>query len=131
MSKQGEMTRKFEAVPTVGHLPANAHVRNWLTECVNLCRPDHIHILDGSAEEKHALLQRAVADGVLIRLNQDKLPGCYLHRSNSNDVARTEHCTYICTQSENLAGATNNWMPPRKAYDLLGGLFAGCMRGRT
>src|SRR5262249_6326080 len=59
------------------------------------------------------------------------LPGCYLHRSNPNDVARTEHCTYICPRSENLAGASNNWMPPAEAYALLRSQFAGCMHGRT
>ncbi len=90
-----------------------------------------VQVLDGSSAEKRILLQRAVADGVLIRLSQDKLPGCYLHRSHPDDVARTEHCTYICTRSENLAGPTNNWMPPPQAYELLRGLFAGCMHGRT
>jgi phosphoenolpyruvate carboxykinase (GTP) len=119
------------AAPLAGELPPNAAVRQWLAECVKLCRPDRIRVLDGSAAEKRHLLNEAVAEGVLIRLNQDKLPGCYLHRSHPNDVARTEHCTYICTRSENLAGPTNNWMPPQEAYSLLRGLFAGCMQGRT
>ena len=85
------------AAPLVGDLPPNSHVRHWLAECVKLCRPKQVQILDGSSAEKRGLLKRAVADGVLIRLNQDKLPGCYLHRSNPNDVARTEQCTFICT----------------------------------
>jgi len=114
-----------------GGLPANPHVREWLAKCVELCRPDHVRVLDGSPGEKQDLLKQAVAERVLIRLDQDKLPGCYLHRSHPNDVARTEQCTYICTPNEYLAGPTNNWMPPRKVYSLLGGLFTGCMRGRT
>ncbi len=117
--------------PVTGELPTNAHVRQWLAECVALCRPDRVRILDGSPAEKAELLEQAADEGVLIRLNADKLPGCYLHRSHPDDVARTEHCTYICTPNERLAGPTNNWMPPRDAYDRLRGLFAGCMRGRT
>jgi phosphoenolpyruvate carboxykinase (GTP) len=119
------------AAPLVGESPPNAAVRQWLAECVKVCQPDRVRVLDGSAAEKRDLLKRAVAEGVLVRLNQDKLPGCYLHRSHTDDVARTEHCTYICTRSEGLAGPTNNWMPLAQAYALLGGLFAGCMRGRT
>jgi phosphoenolpyruvate carboxykinase (GTP) len=119
------------AAPLVGESPPNAAVSQWLAECVKLCRPDRVRVLDGSAAERRDLLKRAVAEGVLLRLNPDKLPGCYLHRSHTDDVARTEQCTYICTRGEGLAGPTNNWMPPRQAYALLGGLFAGCMRGRT
>jgi phosphoenolpyruvate carboxykinase (GTP) len=119
------------AAPLAGEMPPNAQVGQWLADCVKLCQPERVRMLDGSAAEKKELLKQAVTEGVLIRLNQDKLPGCYLHRSHTNDVARTEQCTYICTVGENLAGPTNNWMPPRDAYALLGGLFAGCMRGRT
>jgi phosphoenolpyruvate carboxykinase (GTP) len=119
------------AAPILGELPPNSEVCQWLSECVKMCQPDRVRVLDGSAAERRDLLRRAVADGVLIRLNPEKLPGCYLHRSHTDDVARTEQCTFICTRSENLAGPTNNWMAPKTAYDLLGGLFAGCMRGRT
>ena len=64
-------------------------------------------------------------------LNQEKRPGCYLHRSNPNDVARTEHLTFICTPSQDGAGPTNNWMEPEEAYAKLRPLFDGCMKGRT
>jgi phosphoenolpyruvate carboxykinase (GTP) len=119
------------AVPVAGELPANVHVLQWLAECIELCRPDSLCVLDGSAAEKQDLIDQAVADGILFRLNQDRLPGCYLHRSHPDDVARTEQSTFICTPNENLAGPINNWMPPKQAYALLRGAFAGCMRGRT
>ena len=109
----------------------NAHVRKWIDKCVELCEPGQIHWCDSSPEERRTLLDRGVQEGVLIRLNQEKLPGCYLHRSNPNDVARTEQLTFICTPSQDMAGATNNWMEPKAASAKLRGLFAGCMRGRT
>ena len=71
------------------------------------------------------------ARGILIPLNQKKLPGCYLHRSNPNDVARVEHLTFICTPTKEEAGPTNNWMAPEEAYRKLGKLFDGSMKGRT
>src|SRR5688500_1575828 len=85
------------AVPNV-----NPHVSRWIERCVQLCEPDHIHWCDGSAEERRVLLDRGVDEGILVRLNQEKLPGCYLHRSNPNDVARTEQLTFICTPSEDM-----------------------------
>src|SRR5258708_24602269 len=72
-----------------------------------------------------------LADGALFRLNQDTNPGCFLHRSNPNDVARVEQFTYICSRNKEDAGHTNNWMDPLEAKTEVGGLFQGCMRGRT
>ena len=109
----------------------NPHVRKWIDRCVELCAPDAIHWCDGSAEERRTLLERGERDGELLRLNQEKLPGCYLHRSNPNDVARTEQLTFICTPSPDMAGPTNNWMEAKAGYAKLRPLFSGCMRGRT
>jgi phosphoenolpyruvate carboxykinase (GTP) len=109
----------------------NRHVQKWIEQCIELCQPDNVFWCDGSPEEKQTLLNRGVKEGVLIELNQQKLPGCYLHRSNPNDVARSEQATFICTPSQDMAGATNNWMEVRAAYAKLRGLFAGCMKGRT
>ncbi|MFN4260380.1 MAG: phosphoenolpyruvate carboxykinase (GTP) [Gemmataceae bacterium] len=109
----------------------NPHVRQWLIECLELCQPDAARVLDGSAAERDALLAQAVAEGVLLPLNARKLPGCYLHRSNPNDVARTEQNTFICTPNERQAGPTNNWMEAQAAYQRLRPLFQGAMRGRT
>jgi len=109
----------------------NAHVRKWIDKCVELCKPDDIYYCNGSPGERQALIERGVADGTFIRLNQQKLPGCYLHRSNPNDVARSEHLTFICTPSPDTAGATNNWIETKTAYAKLRALFDGSMRGRT
>jgi phosphoenolpyruvate carboxykinase (GTP) len=110
---------------------ANAAVRQWVQECVQLCEPDEVIWCDGSTEERQSLLRRGVHERVLIELNQQKLPGCYLHRSNPNDVARTEQLTFICTPSQDMVGPTNNWMEVKSGYAKLRDLFRGCMRGRT
>lgn len=106
-------------------------VRTWAQELVELCKPSQVRVLTGSPEERAELLAQAVRDGILIQLNQQKLPNCYLHRSNPNDVARTEQCTFICTPTDILAGPTNNWMDPKNAYSMLRSHFAGSMQGRT
>ncbi len=111
--------------------PANRHVRQWIEEAVENCQPDAVVWCDGTFEERQRLFEQGVEDGVFIRLNQEKLPGCYLHRSDPNDVARTEHLTFICGPSPDIAGPTNNWMPDKQAYAKLNDLFAGCMKGRT
>jgi phosphoenolpyruvate carboxykinase (GTP) len=96
-----------------------------------LCEPDRVFWCDGSEAERAHLTAEAVATGVLIELNQEKLPGCYYHRSNPNDVARVEQCTFICTPSKKEAGPTNNWTAPREMYAKLHELLAGALRGRT
>src|SRR4051812_22804689 len=74
----------------------NPHVARWIDECAGMCQPDRIQWCSGSIEERRALFDEGVEQGIFIRLNQEKLPGCYLHRSNPNDVARSEQCTFIC-----------------------------------
>jgi phosphoenolpyruvate carboxykinase (GTP) len=120
------MTTPTTAVPF-----AHTGVMNWVEEMKTLCEPDQVYWCDGSEEEKETLTAQAVESGVLIRLNQEKLPGCYLHRSNPNDVARVEELTFICTRTPEAAGPTNHWMAPREMYEKLYGLAQGAMRGRT
>jgi len=110
---------------------SNVYVRQWINRCVELCQPDNIVWCDGSPAERQRLLEQGVREGIFIKLNQQKLPGCYLHRSNPNDVARTEHLTFICTPAQDQAGATNNWMESKAAYTKLRGLFNGCMKGQS
>jgi phosphoenolpyruvate carboxykinase (GTP) len=117
----------------VADFPAAAPtaVVNWVNECVALCQPDHLVWLNGSRAEKQSLLDAGELAGVFVKLNPTKWPGCYFHRSASNDVARTEHLTFICTPSEEMVGPTNNWMETKQAYAKLRGLFEGSFKGRT
>ena len=112
-------------------IPANPHVTRWVEEINHLCQPDAIHWCDGSATERQTLTAEAVARGILIPLNQQKWPGCHYHRSNPNDVARVEQCTFICTTTQDEAGPTNNWAAPAAMYVKLRALLAGAMKGRT
>ena len=109
----------------------NIKLLNWVDQMAALCKPDKVVWIDGSEEQLEALRKEALATGELIKLNEEKLPGCYLHRSALNDVARVEQRTFICTTDKDGAGPTNNWMAPKDAYDKLGKLFDGSMKGRT
>ena len=118
--------------PALGNCnTSNQSVIRWVEEQAKLCKPDRIYWCNGSNEEKEALTGEAVARGILIKLNQKKLPGCYYHRSELNDVARVEQCTYLCTPTQEEAGPTNNWMAPAQMYRKLRDLCAGAMKGRT
>src|SRR5690242_15072275 len=106
-------------------------VERWVDEIAAKTKPDEVVWCDGSEGEKARLTEEAVRRGDLIPLAQEKLPGCYLHRSHPSDVARTEHLTFICTTTKDEAGPNNNWMAPGEARDKVGRLFEGSMRGRT
>ncbi|HTP26997.1 MAG TPA: phosphoenolpyruvate carboxykinase (GTP), partial [Anaeromyxobacteraceae bacterium] len=110
---------------------SNPHLCAWVDEMAGMCKPDRIYWCDGSEEEKARLFEESVASKVFLRLDRERLPGCYFHHSNPNDVARVEHLTFICTPTREEAGPTNNWMEPREAYRKLGTLFDGAMAGRT
>ncbi len=112
-------------------LTKNANLLAWVRELAALTKPDHVVWCDGSEDEKRRLTELAVSDGTLIPLNQERWPNCYYHRSNSNDVARVEQLTFICTPTKVEAGPMNNWMAPQDAYAKLGALFDGSMTGRT
>ncbi len=109
--------------------------RNGLDQFVDasaaLLRPDRIHWCDGSEAEYQQLVQEMLADGTFIQLNQETYPDSYLHRSNPNDVARTEEVTFICTPTREGAGVTNNWMSLRDAEDRVLPIFENSMNGRT
>jgi phosphoenolpyruvate carboxykinase (GTP) len=112
-------------------MPNNQSLTKWVEECERLCKPDKTVWLDGTDEERRRLIRQALQSGELIELNQEKLPGCYLHRSALNDVARTEKLTFICSDKEGDAGPTNNWMAPDEAYAKLRPIYDGCMQGQT
>ena len=112
-------------------LTNNKNVLNWVDEMVALCQPDKVVWIDGSEEQLNALREEAISTGEMIKLNEEKLPGCLYHRTNPNDVARVEDRTFICTKKEEDAGPTNNWMDPDKMHALLNPLYTGVMKGRT
>jgi phosphoenolpyruvate carboxykinase (GTP) len=109
----------------------NTKLQTWVDECVHLTQPDNVHWCDGSEEEYQKLLTLMYQQGVMHKMNQDEYPGCILHRSNPNDVARVENLTFICTSRKEDAGPTNNWMAPAEAKEKVSKLFNGCMKGRT
>jgi phosphoenolpyruvate carboxykinase (GTP) len=111
--------------------PSNSHLVAWVDEMAKMCKPDRIYWCDGSEVEGTLLVEEAIANGSLIPLNREKRPDCYYHRSNPNDVARTEELTFVCTPTRAEAGPTNNWMAPADAYLKLAGIFDGAMKGRT
>src|SRR5512145_720928 len=115
----------------VGTVPDNPHVQKWVGQVAAMCQPDNVYWCDGSEEERETLTRVAVDCGDLIELNQEKLPGSYLHRSALNDVARTENLTFVRTPEQEEAGPNNNWMAPAESYDKLAKIYAGSMRGRT
>lgn len=112
-------------------LTKNAAVNSWVEEMSKLTKPEQVIWIDGSEEQLNALRAEAESTGEIIKLNEEKLPGCYLHRTAVNDVARVEGRTFICAPTKEEAGPTNNWMDPKEAYEKLGKLFDGSMKGRT
>ena len=112
-------------------LTKNPNVLKWLDEMVALTTPDQVVWIDGSEEQLKALRAEAIATGEMEELNQEKLPGCLLHRTRPSDVARVENRTFICSRKKEDAGPTNNWEDPKVMYEKLGKLFNGVMKGRT
>lgn len=109
----------------------NKAVMNWLEEMKALTKPSEVVWIDGSQAQLDALTQESVNSGELIKLNQEKLPGCYLHRTAANDVARVEDRTFICTSDKADTGNINNWMAPDEMHAKLNALYDGSMEGRT
>ena len=107
-----------------------ASIKAWVNGIKKLTNPDQVYWCNGSEEENEQLLSELVETKNIIKLNESSYPGCYLYRTSINDVARVEDRTFICTDDEEEAGPTNNWMDKKKAFDLLNGLFSGVMKGR-
>ena len=109
----------------------NPTVLKWIEEIKGLVTPDNVMWIDGSEEQLEALRAEACATGEMIKLNEELLPGCYLHRTKPNDVARVEDRTFICTRKEEDAGPTNHWCDPLEMYERLYEIARGTYKGRT
>ncbi|MEG1615187.1 MAG: phosphoenolpyruvate carboxykinase, partial [Oscillospiraceae bacterium] len=112
-------------------LTNNQSVLKWIDEKIELVKPDKVVWIDGSEKQLEELRAQACATGEMIKLNEEKLPGCYLHRTAENDVARVEHRTFICAPKKDQVGPTNNWMEPSEAYDMLYKIAKDSYKGRT
>jgi phosphoenolpyruvate carboxykinase (GTP) len=121
-----KIERKNYMAPT-----KNRYVLDWIDEQVKLTQPDKVVWITGEEDQLDALRKEAFSTGELFELNQDLLPGCSLHRTAINDVARVEDRTFICTPTREEAGPTNNWMEPSEMYAKLNALYDGAMKGRT
>ncbi|MBO4971261.1 MAG: phosphoenolpyruvate carboxykinase (GTP) [Clostridia bacterium] len=109
----------------------NKYVLDWINEMAEMTQPAKIVWIDGTEEQAEALRAEACSTGEMIKLNQELLPGCYLHRTAINDVARVEGRTFICTSKKEDAGNINNWMDPKECYAKLSKLYKGSMKGKT
>ena len=110
---------------------SNKSILDWLEDKLALVNPDKVVWIDGSDAQIEALRAEACATGEMIKLNQELLPDCYLHRTAVNDVARVEGRTFICAPTKEDAGPTNNWMEPSEAYNMLYDIAKDSYKGRT
>ncbi len=109
----------------------NKVLLDWIDQMQQITKPDNIVWIDGSEKQLEQLRAEACSTGELVKLDQQKLPGCYYHRTDPSDVARVEDRTFICSREKINAGPTNNWMDPKEAYKMMYELFDGSMKGRT
>jgi len=115
----------------MNELTKNPTVLAWVKEKLELVNPDRVVWIDGGEAQLEDLRAQALAGGEIQKLNEELLPGCFLHRTAVNDVARVEHRTFICTPTKEEAGPTNNWMAPDEAYGMLYGIAKDSYKGRT
>ncbi|MBQ1545603.1 MAG: phosphoenolpyruvate carboxykinase (GTP) [Clostridia bacterium] len=113
------------------NLTTNKSILDWVADRVALLSPDKVVWIDGSREQIEALKAEAVSTGEFIKLNEEKLPDCYLHRTDPSDVARVEGRTFICTPTREETGPLNNWMAPDETYELLDGIIKDSYKGKT
>src|SRR6202171_6055144 len=131
--RRGRRTLDYVAAKcwTDGGIRVSTPLESWVDEAAKLTKPERVVYCDGSEAEYQRMIGEMLRSGDTYTLNETTYPNCYLHRSSPNDVARTEHLTYICSPEKEDAGPTNNWMDPGAAKHKVGALLDGAMRGRT
>ena len=103
----------------------------WVAEVAKITQPKDIRWVDGSDAEWKQITDELVEAGTIVRLNDEKKPNSFWAMSDPSDVARVEDQTFICSESEEDAGPTNNWMAPAEMKETMTGLYSGSMKGRT
>ena len=111
----------------------NKKVLQFVADCEAFAQPDKVVWIDGSDAQRDALRAEACATGEIVELNQEKLPGCYYHRTAENDVARVEDRTFICCENEEdaLPHSIVKWKAPKEAYAMVNEIAKGAYKGRT
>ena len=109
----------------------HAGLARWVAEVAAMTTPDEVRWVTGSPDEWTELTGKLVTAGTFTRLNESIKPNSFHAASSTEDVARVEERTFICSREEKDAGPTNNWMDPEQMKDLMRGLYQGCMTGRT
>jgi phosphoenolpyruvate carboxykinase (GTP) len=117
--------------PPIREWTRNEKLIAWIEEAIQLCKPDSVHLCDGTQEEYDQLARNLVDKGIFVPLNPQKRPNSFWCHSSPADVARVEEATFICSESQEDAGPTNNWRDPKVMLALLKSRFSGCMQGRT
>lgn len=112
-------------------MTTNVKLQQWVKEMAEMCQPDSIYWCDGSKDEYNKMVKLLIEEGLATELDQKKLPGCILFRSDASDVARVENRTYIASKTKEQAGPTNNWMDPEALKSEMRVLYKGCMKGRV
>jgi len=112
-------------------MTTNNKLKSWVEDWTKICQPDKVYWCNGSEEENQRLLDLMVKTGMAVKLNEKKRPDSYYFQSDPSDVARVENRTFICSEKQEDAGPTNNWMAPAEMKKILTEMFTGSMHGRT
>lgn len=139
VSSMDKINDRIYGVPIINKLttPLAPKIRDYVEDCVRLCKPDAVYFCDGSDGENEIMLNVLEKNGTVEPLIKYK--NCWLARTNPADVARVESKTFICTETMNetiptprdgIKGTLGNWMSPSNMDKAINERFPGCMKGK-